>query len=107
MEDNENKIRQFRRQIEEDIYIIRREKNKELYEYCISLGGHYFWDWKKILIESVNPEFNHFVEQRMCTCCHFRESREIEGEKETAFSLANKMAKNDCKTLVNILKEEE
>jgi hypothetical protein len=81
MRDDKRKIvSEVRKMYLEEVSNLRKKRDKDLYDLCLELGGHDFWDWQRELQTCVNPELNRFIEKRICSCCWFREEREIEEE---------------------------
>jgi hypothetical protein len=81
MEDDKKKlVKEVRQMYRDEIYKFRKEKERDLHNICLELGGHDFWPQQRILRECVDTELNHFVEVRECSCCGFTEERNVEQE---------------------------
>lgn len=78
MEDIKDIIRKRGCEIEEEIFYFHKEKQKELENFCINNGGHYFFPFYKELRHYVDRSLGYcHVDVRICSCCGFTEERNV------------------------------
>jgi len=73
-EENKTKIIIKKMEIEEEIEKFKIDKEKELREYCVSMGGHLWWP----LFNIFNSKTGYFEVSRKCPLCETREVFEVE-----------------------------
>ncbi len=80
-EENKDKVRAKRTEIEKEIAQFKKDKEKELHEYCITMGGHFWWPWQRRYVEMFGPEYSYYENVRVCIVCKARESIRVEEGK--------------------------
>lgn len=76
----EDLIKKKKKEIREEIYIFKKNKEEELFNFCLNHGGHFFYEWQKFWIDMLFKECSHWELRRKCRFCGFEESQKIEKE---------------------------
>ncbi len=71
-------IKKKKKEVREEIYAFRKNKEEELFKFCLEHGGHSFSKWEKIWVDMFFEEYSHFRLSRLCRFCGFHELKEIE-----------------------------